>query len=230
MNNETGVLKRTFIEESNMSRVMTAPNRTKPHIKSTKTNGVSKNGAGTLEFKVKDLSLAEWGRKEIMLAEQEIPGLMAVREEYAKQQPLRGLKIVGWLHMTIQTAVLIETLTALGATVRWCSCNIFSTQDHAAAAVAVGRPESGGTLTDQRGVPVFAWKGETLDEYWWCTERALDFGAGSGPDQIADDGGDGTTLIHKGTEFEAAGKVPAPETTENEEYKVILQLLAKTLT
>jgi adenosylhomocysteinase len=181
---------------------------------------------GGLEFKVADISLADWGRKEIMLAEQEMPGLMAVREEYARQQPLKGLKIVGSLHMTIQTAVLIETLSALGADVRWCSCNIFSTQDHAAAAVAVG-PE--GTTDNPRGVPVFAWKGESLDEYWWCTERALDFGNGAGPDQIVDDGGDVTLLIHKGTEFEKAGKVPSPDTTENEEYKVILQLLAKTL-
>ena len=179
-----------------------------------------------LEYKVADLSLAEWGRKEILLAEQEMPGLIACREEYASQQPLKGLKIVGSLHMTIQTAVLIETLTALGADVRWCSCNIFSTQDHAAAAIAVG-PK--GTPQNPQGIPVFAWKGETLDEYWWCTERALDFGNGQGPDQIVDDGGDVTLLIHKGTEFEAAGKVPGPETTENEEYKVILQLLAKTL-
>src|SRR5688500_18255086 len=182
--------------------------------------------AGKLEFKVRDLSLADWGRKEIMLAEQEMPGLMAVREEYAAAQPLKGLKIVGSLHMTIQTAVLIETLSALGAQVRWCSCNIFSTQDHAAAAIAVG-PE--GTVENPQGVAVFAWKGETLEEYWWCTERALDFGNGAGPDQIVDDGGDVTLLIHEGTEFEAAGKVPGPETTDNEEYKVILQLLAKTL-
>src|SRR4051794_21250000 len=168
-----------------------------------------------LEFKVADLSLAEWGRKEIMLAEQEMPGLMAVRDEYAKQQPLKGLKIVGSLHMTIQTAVLIETLTALGATVRWCSCNIFSTQDHAAAAVA-GGPK--GTPSNPKGISVFAWKGETLQEYWWCTERALDFSAtepgrhdpnvAAGPDQIVDDGGDVTLLIHKGAEFEKAGKVP----------------------
>jgi adenosylhomocysteinase len=181
---------------------------------------------GALEFKVADIQLADWGRKEIMLAEQEMPGLMAVREEYARQQPLKGLKIVGSLHMTIQTAVLIETLSALGADVRWCSCNIFSTQDHAAAAVAVG---PNGTTDNPQGVPVFAWKGESLEEYWWCTERALDFGNGAGPDQIVDDGGDVTLLIHKGTEFEKAGKVPSPDTTENEEYKVILQLLGKTL-
>src|SRR5688572_10252006 len=180
-----------------------------------------------LEFKVRDLSLADWGRKEIMLAEQEMPGLMAVREEYAKQQPLKGLKVVGSLHMTIQTAVLIETLTALGAQVRWCSCNIFSTQDHAAAAVAVS-PK--GTVEDPKGIPVFAWKGESLEEYWWCTERALDFGNGAGPDQIVDDGGDVTLLIHKGTEFEAAGKVPALDTDKDpEEWGVILDLIRKTM-
>src|SRR4051812_23941555 len=179
-----------------------------------------------LEFKVRDLSLADWGRKEILLAEQEMPGLMAVRAEYAKAQPLKGLKIVGSLHMTIQTAVLIETLSSLGAQVRWCSCNIFSTQDHAAAAIAVG-PK--GTPQDPKGVPVFAWKGETLEEYWWCTERALDFGNGAGPDQIVDDGGDVTLLIHKGTEFEAAGKVPEFKDSDPEEWGVILDLCRKTL-
>ena len=179
-----------------------------------------------LEFKVKDLSLAEWGRKELLLAEQEMPGLMACREEYGTTKPLKGLKIVGSLHMTIQTGVLIETLVELGADVRWCSCNIFSTQDHAAAAIAVG-PK--GTVEKPAGIPVFAWKGESLEEYWWCTERALDFGNGNGPDQIVDDGGDVTLLVHKGTEFEKTGKVPGPETTENEEYKVILELLAKTV-
>src|SRR5258706_4973882 len=142
----------------------------KPNKAKAAGNGVAKSA---LEFKVADLKLADWGRKEILLAEQEMPGLMSVREEYAKAQPLKGLKIVGSLHMTIQTAVLIETLTALGADVRWCSCNIFSTQDHAAAAIAVGPT---GTVEKPAGVPVFAWKGEALDEYWWCTERALDFG------------------------------------------------------
>jgi adenosylhomocysteinase len=179
------------------------------------------------DYKIADLSLAEWGRKEIMLAEQEMPGLMACRSEYAKAQPLKGLKIVGSLHMTVQTAVLLETLALLGAEVRWCSCNIFSTQDHAAAAVVVGRPETGGTVDAPRGVPVFAWKGETLEEYWWCTERAVDFGNGTGPDQIVDDGGDITLLIHKGYEFEKAGKVPGPETTTNKEYKEVLKLLQK---
>ncbi|HEV2292718.1 MAG TPA: adenosylhomocysteinase [Tepidisphaeraceae bacterium] len=221
-------------------KTLTDTNRQKPSIKPRKDLTAKRNGkngsakaparAG-LEFKVADLSLAEWGRKEIMLAEQEMPGLMAVRAEYAKRQPLRGLKIVGSLHMTIQTAVLIETLTALGGSVRWCSCNIFSTQDHAAAAVVVG-PK--GTVDKPAGVPVFAWKGETLEEYWWCTERALDFGTGPGgeqigPDQIVDDGGDVTLLIHKGAEFEKAGKVPSPDSTDNEEYKVILELLARTV-
>ena len=153
---------------------------------------------GRLEFKVADLMLAEWGRKELMLAEQEMPGLMACRAEFGATKPLKGLKIIGSLHMTIQTGVLIETLVAMGADVRWCSCNIFSTQDHAAAAIVVG---PNGTLDDPKGIPVFAWKGETLEEYWWCTERALDFGDGEGPDQIVDDGGDVTLLIHKGTEF-----------------------------
>src|SRR5689334_4696577 len=178
------------------------------------------------DFKVADPSLAAFGRKEIELAEHEMPGLMALRAEFTDSQPLAGARITGSLHMTIQTAVLIETLSALGAQVRWCSCNIFSTQDHAAAAIAVG-PK--GTVDKPAGVPVFAWKGETLEEYWWCTERALDFGNGAGPDQIVDDGGDVTLLIHKGTEFEAAGKVPSTDTTDNKEYKVILNLLAKTL-
>jgi adenosylhomocysteinase len=182
--------------------------------------------ADALEFQVKDLSLADWGRKEIELAEKEMPGLMAVRQEYGPKQPLQGQRITGSLHMTIQTAVLIETLVDLGAEVRWASCNIFSTQDHAAAAIAVGR---GGTVQKPAGVPVFAWKGETLEEYWDCTERALDFGGGKGPTQIVDDGGDATLLIHKGVEFEAAGKVPAPATADSEEYAVILGLLARTL-
>jgi adenosylhomocysteinase len=185
--------------------------------------------ASKLEYKVKDLSLADWGRKEIMLAEQEMPGLMACREEFGPTQPLKGLKIVGSLHMTIQTAVLIETLSLLGADVRWCSCNIFSTQDHAAAAVVVGRPETGGTVENPKGIPVFAWKGETLEEYWWCTERAIDFGNGEGPDQIVDDGGDVTLLIHKGVEFEAAGKVPEDKVNDSDEWKVILKLLRKSL-
>ena len=179
---------------------------------------------GALEFKVADLGLAEWGRKEIRLAEQEMPGLMAVREKYAAQQPLKGQRITGSLHMTIQTAVLAETLKALGAEVRWASCNIFSTQDHAAAAVAVGPT---GTPEKPQGLPVFAFKGETLEQYWDFTERALDFGGGRGPTQIVDDGGDATLLIHKGLEFEKAGQVPAPETAESEEFAIVLRLLAR---
>ncbi|WP_428389380.1 adenosylhomocysteinase [Mucisphaera sp.] len=180
-----------------------------------------------LEYKVADLSLAEWGRKELMLAEQEMPGLMACREEFGPSKPLAGLNIGGSLHMTVQTAVLIETLVELGANVRWCSCNIFSTQDHAAAAVVVG---PNGTPENPQGVPVFAWKGETLEEYWACTERMLDFGNGQGPDQIVDDGGDATLLIHKGVEYTKSGSVPGPETTDNEEFKEVLKVLAKTLT
>ncbi len=182
--------------------------------------------AAPLEHKVKDLGLAEWGRKEIELAEMEMPGLMALRKEYRAKAPLRGQRITGSLHMTVQTAVLIETLQDLGADVRWASCNIFSTQDHAAAAIAVGRE---GTAAEPRGVPVFAWKGESLEEYWDCTERALDFGGGLGPTQIVDDGGDATLLLHKGVEYEAAGKVPSPETADSEELAVILKLLAREL-
>ncbi len=161
--------------------------------------------AGRAPFKVADLALAEWGRKEIRLAEQEMPGLMAVRARYAGKQPLAGARIMGSLHMTIQTAVLIETLADLGADVRWASCNIFSTQDHAAAAVVVGRPETGGTPAAPKGIPVFAWKGESLDEYWWCTREALLWPDGSGPSQIVDDGGDATLLVHKAAEYEKAG-------------------------
>jgi adenosylhomocysteinase len=181
-------------------------------------------------YKVKDLSLAEFGRKEIRLAEQEMPGLMALRARYGKQKPLAGAKVMGSLHMTIQTAVLIETLAELGADVRWVSCNIFSTQDHAAAAVVVGRPETNGTPENPRGIPVFAWKGETLEEYWWCTNEALMWPDGSGPSLIVDDGGDATLLVHKGVEFEKAGKVPAfdPD-NEPEEWGVILDLLRKEL-
>jgi len=182
--------------------------------------------SSTTDFKVADLSLADFGRKEIRLAEHEMPGLMSIREEFAASQPLKGARIMGSLHMTIQTAVLIETLTALGAEVRWVSCNIFSTQDHAAAAVAVGRD---GTPEDPRGIPVFAWKGETLEEYWWCTEQALNWPGEDGPNMILDDGGDATLLVHKGTEFEAAGAVPDDAPGDSEEYGVILALLRKTL-
>jgi adenosylhomocysteinase len=169
------------------------------------------------DFKVADLGLAEFGRKEITLAEHEMPGLMKTREEYAASQPLAGARITGSLHMTVQTAVLIETLVALGAEVRWASCNIFSTQDHAAAAIA------------EAGVPVFAWKGETLEEYWWCTEQALTWPGEDGPNMILDDGGDATLLVHKGAEYEAAGAVPDPETADSEELKIILQTLQRSL-
>ncbi|WP_433252330.1 adenosylhomocysteinase [Streptosporangium sp. CA-135522] len=179
-----------------------------------------------MDFKVADLSLAAFGRKEIQLAEHEMPGLMAVRKEYADAQPLAGAKIMGSLHMTIQTAVLIETLVALGAEVRWVSCNIFSTQDHAAAAVVVG---PNGTVEDPQGVPVFAWKGETLEEYWWCTEQALVWPGGDGPNMILDDGGDATLLVHKGVEYEKAGAVPSAAEDDAEEWKIILDLLRRTV-
>src|SRR5687768_13158877 len=186
--------------------------------------------AGRPGFKVADLGLAEWGRKEIRLAEHEMPGLMELRTRYAGKKPLAGAKIMGSLHMTIQTAVLIETLTELGADVRWVSCNIFSTQDHAAAAVVVGRPETGGTVQHPKGTPVFAWKGETLDEYWWCTVEALKWPDGSGPTLIVDDGGDATLFVHKAAEFEAAGKVPAFNADKDpEEWGVILETTANEL-
>src|SRR5215207_8365879 len=169
------------------------------------------------DYKVADISLADFGRKEITLAEHEMPGLMAMREEYGAEQPLKGARVTGSLHMTIQTAVLIETLVALGAEVRWASCNIFSTQDHAAAAIA------------KAGIPVFAWKGETLEEYWWCTEQALAWADGQGPNMILDDGGDATLLVHKGVEFERAGAVPDPATADNEELEVVLETLQRSL-
>jgi adenosylhomocysteinase len=174
-------------------------------------------------FRVADLALADWGRKEIELAEVEMPGLMAIREEYRKSQPLEGARICGSLHMTIQTAVLIETLVELGARVRWASCNIFSTQDHAAAAVAVGRD---GTPKKPRGIPVFAWKGETLADYWWCTEKALTWREG-GPNMILDDGGDATLMVHKGVEFERAGKVPAPKKDDPADWVEFLRAMKR---
>ena len=182
--------------------------------------------AGRVPYKVADLGLAEWGRKEIRLAEQEMPGLMALRARYAGKAPLSGARIMGSLHMTIQTAVLIETLDALGADVRWVSCNIFSTQDHAAAAVVMGRDDQKGTQEHPRGIPVFAWKGETLEEYWWCTKEALLWPDGKGPTLIVDDGGDATLFVHKALEFEKAGKVPVfDEANEPEEWGVILETL-----
>jgi adenosylhomocysteinase len=170
----------------------------------------------TTDYKVADIGLADYGRKEIELAEHEMPGLMSLRAEFGDAQPLKGARITGSLHMTVQTAVLIETLVALGADVRWCSCNIFSTQDHAAAAIAAA------------GIPVFAWKGETLEDYWWCTEQALTWPEG-GPNMILDDGGDATLLVHKGVEYEAAGAVPSPESADNDEFRIILALLNRTL-
>ena len=192
------------------------------------TGTTGEEAGGGLSYKVADLSLHDWGRKEIGLAEKEMPGLMACREEFGASKPLQGLKIMGSLHMTVQTAVLIETLTELGADVRWVSCNIFSTQDHAASAVVVGR---NGTPDLPRGTTVFAWKGETLEEYWWCTEQALVWPDGSGPDLIVDDGGDATLLLHKGVEFEESGSIPDfdPE-TEPEEWGVILDLLRRVAT
>jgi adenosylhomocysteinase len=185
------------------------------------------DAAGSVsDFKVADLSLAEFGRKEITLAEHEMPGLMALRREFGPSQPLKGKKVAGSLHMTVQTAVLIETLTALGADVRWVSCNIFSTQDHAAAAIVVG---SNGTTDNPQGCAVYAWKGETLEEYWWCTEQMLTWPDGSGPDSIVDDGGDATLLIHMGTEYEAAGVVPQPDENDSEEYRVILDVLRRSV-
>ncbi|HEV7824299.1 MAG TPA: adenosylhomocysteinase [Mycobacteriales bacterium] len=178
------------------------------------------------DFKVADLSLAPFGRKEIQLAEHEMPGLMSIRREFAASQPLKGARIAGSLHMTVQTAVLIETLTALGAQVRWASCNIFSTQDHAAAAIAVG---PAGTADNPQGVPVFAWKGETLEEYWQCTEQILNWPDGEGPNMILDDGGDATLLVHKGVQFEAAGAVPSAGEGDSEEYAVILDTLRRSL-
>jgi len=169
------------------------------------------------DFKVADINLADWGRKEIAIAETEMPGLMAIREEFVKEQPLKGARIMGSIHMTIQTAVLIETLVALGAEVRWVSCNIFSTQDHAAAAIAA------------QGIPVFAWKGETIEEYWWCTEQALIWPDGKLPNMILDDGGDATLLVHKGAEFEKAGAIPETKANDNEEYKAILDVLRRTI-
>jgi adenosylhomocysteinase len=204
-----------------------APTRAPVTEEQAMTTTEPKRAGAFTDFKVADLSLAPWGRKEIELAEHEMPGLMACREEYGPQKPLAGARITGSLHMTIQTAVLIETLVDLGAEVRWASCNIFSTQDHAAAAVVVGRD---GTVDAPNGVPVFAWKGETLEEYWWCTEQALAWPGEDGPNMILDDGGDATLLVHKGVEYEKAGAVPDPSTADNEELAVVLGVLQRSLT
>src|SRR5437867_7049711 len=186
--------------------------------------------AGRPPFKVRDLNLATLGRAEIRLAEHEMPGLMALRQKYAASKPLNGARIMGSLHMTVQTAVLIETLNLLGADIRWVSCNIFSTQDHAAAAVVVGRPETGGTIAKPKGIPVFAWKGETLEEYWWCTSEALMWPDGNGPMLMVDDGGDATLLVHQGVSCEAKCRVPDFDPKdEPEEWGVILDLLRKEL-
>jgi adenosylhomocysteinase len=202
--------------------VTTAPATVRPSKVSLPTPDKAKNG---LDFKVADLGLAELGRKEIRLAEHEMPGLMALRDRYKGQNPLKGARIMGSLHMTVQTAVLIETLVELGADVRWVSCNIFSTQDTAAAAVVVGQ-HKGGTIDNPKGVSVYAWKGETLPEYWWCTNMAMRWPDDGGPNMLLDDGGDITLLVHKGAEFEAAGAVPAfNENTDPEEWGVILDLL-----
>jgi adenosylhomocysteinase len=193
-------------------------------------DGLTVDEINGIQFKVRDLSEAELGRKELRLAEHEMPGLMALREQYGAKKPLKGFKIMGSLHMTVQTAVLIETLTELGADVRWCSCNIFSTQDSAAAAIVVGRPETGGTPESPKGTPVFAWKGETLAEYWWCTKQALTWPDGSGPDQIVDDGGDATLLLIKGLQFENAGEVPTFNAENDpEEWGHILNTINTTI-
>src|SRR6187399_2432045 len=194
------------------------------------TDTVASTSTSTLaarrDYRVADISMAPFGRKEMILAEHEMPGLMALRKEYGESKPLAGARISGSLHMTIQTAVLIETLTTLGAEVRWASCNIFSTQDHAAAAVAVG-PD--GTVDDPQGVPVFAWKGETLEEYWWCTEQMMTWPDGDGANMILDDGGDATLLLHKGVEYERTGEVPDPTSASNPELAIVLGLLSRSL-
>jgi adenosylhomocysteinase len=226
---QAGLYRRLAVDDPNENA---PPERTPPVRDTTSTTPIegesvsitlTPDKAGSVtDFKVADLGLAAYGRKEIQLAEHEMPGLMSLRAEFGASQPLAGTRIAGSLHMTTQTAVLIETLTALGADVRWVSCNIFSTQDHAAAAVVVG-PD--GTPENPSGVSVYAWKGETLEEYWWCTEQMLTWPDGKGPDSIVDDGGDATLLIHMGVEYEAAGAVPSPDVNDSDEYKIILQTL-----
>ena len=227
-----GLYRRLTLDDNDypappLAPVPVPPTTGAPGMTSTTGVQLTPDTAGSVsDFKVADLSLAAFGRNEIRLAEHEMPGLMALREEFGPTQPLKGKKIAGSLHMTVQTAVLIETLAALGADVRWVSCNIFSTQDHAAAAVVVG---PNGTPENPQGIPVFAWKGETLEEYWWCTEQLLSWPDGSGPDSIVDDGGDATLLIHMGVEFEGAGAVPQADESDSEEYRVILETLRRSL-
>jgi adenosylhomocysteinase len=230
---DAGIYRRLAVDDAQFPAVTPATQATNPantahpvNIGESVTVQLTADSAGSVsDFKVADLSLAAFGRKEIELAEHEMPGLMALRREFGPSQPLKGKKVAGSLHMTVQTAVLIETLAALGADVRWVSCNIFSTQDHAAAAVVVGK----GTPDNPQGIPVFAWKGETLEEYWWCTEQMLTWPDGSGPDSIVDDGGDATLLIHMGTEFETAGAVPSTDENDSEEYGIILDLLRRSI-
>jgi adenosylhomocysteinase len=218
---DAGIYRRLAFDEAQHPAVHRA------HVGESVIVTLTADKAGSVsDFKVADLSLAAFGRKEIELAEHEMPGLMALRREFGPTQPLKGKKVAGSLHMTVQTAVLIETLAALGADVRWVSCNIFSTQDHAAAAVVVG---PNGTPDNPQGIPVFAWKGETLEEYWWCTEQMLTWPDGTGPDSIVDDGGDATLLIHMGTEFETAGAVPSTDENDSEEYGIILDLLRRSI-
>jgi adenosylhomocysteinase len=216
--------------QAGMYRRLAAPDEQHPvhqHLGEHVSVTLTPDKAGSVtDFKVADLSLAAFGRKEIDLAEHEMPGLMALRREFGPSQPLKGKKVAGSLHMTVQTAVLIETLAALGADVRWVSCNIFSTQDHAAAAIVVGK---NGTPEDPQGIPVYAWKGETLEEYWWCTEQLLSWPDGSGPHSIVDDGGDATLLIHMGVEFEATGAVPTTDENDSEEYGIILDTLRRSI-
>jgi adenosylhomocysteinase len=222
---EASFYRRLAIDQPDTVSYQPVPSITE--VGETVSPSMTADSAGTVhDFKVADLSLAAFGRKEIQLAEHEMPGLMSLRREYAASQPLKGKKIAGSLHMTIQTAVLIETLVSLGADVRWVSCNIFSTQDHAAAAIVVG---PNGTIDNPQGCSVYAWKGETLEEYWWCTEEMLTWPDGSGPDAIVDDGGDATLLIHMGTEFEAAGAVPSADDNDSDEYKVILSVLRRSV-
>jgi adenosylhomocysteinase len=224
---EASIYRRLAINESDFPTIAITPNpRTTIGGENVTVNLTADSAGSVSDFKVADLSLAEFGRKEIQLAEVEMPGLMALRAEFGQSQPLAGKKIAGSLHMTVQTAVLIETLAALGADVRWVSCNIFSTQDHAAAAIVVGKD---GTADNPAGIPVFAWKGETLEEYWWCTEQMLSWPDGTGPDSIVDDGGDATLLIHMGVEYEAAGVVPSPSDEDSDEYKIILETLRRSV-